>query len=261
MGLSQGEQMSESILLRANAMRWYCVVFMEGGETEEQDRENATAYLLLSSVREDLMTLAVERALQLAEEGDPLVRIQLSLDLAEGELRALAVTCAAGPSSVSQQLALQLDALLTGMVEVNWPAWDPSPEATALTRREAWRRLGQRLSDLLLVLEMGQDDLPVPVQAAWQEALEQMQEGIAALEAAVERGLPEPGNSPKVSPRPATPTTRSATTPATKPATKPTPLPPRKPDKPKVNKPPFKPSKPFPERFKDLKDLWHSKKP
>ncbi|MCS7159722.1 MAG: hypothetical protein RMJ19_04555 [Gemmatales bacterium] len=247
--------------LRANAEQWWSVVFIAESGSEELAPENPSAHLLMSSIRWELWDLTLACALRLAEVNDPLLRLHLTMDLAEGLLRGLAVVCGAGPSSVSIRLARYLNRLLQDTLQANWPASERCAQAEIGPRRQGWNQGLQRLADLLAILQLDDAELPTAVRAAWSAALTELDEGIAAIEAAFERGAPQLVvlSKPENNPPPPTAPNQTVVAPA-KPMGKPNQEMPRKPDKLKPPKLPFKPNKPFPDRFKDLKDLWEGKK-
>ncbi|MCS7166794.1 MAG: hypothetical protein RMI91_14755 [Gemmatales bacterium] len=244
----------------ANESAWWYVVFLGEGDAEIAGSDSPAAYLLWASIGRELWDLTMRCALRLAEESDPLQRMEAALDWAEGLLRGVAVLCSAGPNPLARQLSRHLNSLLTGTLRTNWPAVDRVEQAAQTSRRQAWQRSLQRLEDMSALLHVGEEQLPAEIQAAWRSALAELAEGITALEAACERGLPQPWvpRQPEGKPLTGVPTDPPAT--RAKPPGKPPAEPPRKPEKSKPPKLPFKPYKPFPERFKDIKDFWEGKK-
>lgn len=247
----------------ANEMDWLCVIYAAEVGCETEADENPTAYLLLSSVRVELINLIINRALSLAEETDSLIRTKLALDLTEGVLRALGVISGVGSSRVCKRMAGYFNALVLATVEANWPEYDESTDAGSPTRQSMWYQCQQRMADILAVLELGEEEMATPVRWAWRDVMNEVESGMEALRLAYERGMPQPPVKPEkplmdshakpLSPQGSPPKT-------TKPVNKPRSEAPAKPEYIKPHKPPFKPGKPFPERFKDLKDFWQGKK-
>jgi len=246
----------------ANGNDPFFVVFTADEETFAPGEGNLTAYLLGLSLRQELLRLVLECASRLCEQDDSRQRMEIGLDLAEGLVRLLAVVSGAGPSPLSVRIGEYLSAALARTVRGNWPSYDTASDARLPSRQQAWKETEQRLSDLVTVVRMETAELPEEARLAWERAIAAAESGIAEAELALLHGPPQPSPPAELPAKPSSPTLKP-TVPAlpTKPVAKPMiPEPPAKPEKLKPVKPPFKPGKPFPDRFKDIKDLWHGKK-
>jgi hypothetical protein len=245
----------------ANASDPFFVVFTADEETSAPGEGNLTAYLLGLSLRQELLKLVLGCASRLCEQDDSRQRVEIGLDLAEGLVRLLAVVSGAGPSPLSVRIGEYLGAALARTVRGNWPSHDTASDARSPSRQQAWKETEQRLTDLVTVLRMETAELPEEARRAWDRAMAAAESGIAEAELALLHGPPQPPPPPEPPAKPSSPMPKP-TVPAlpTRPVAKPIPEPPAKPEKPKPVKPPFKPGKPFPDRFKDIKDLWHGKK-
>ncbi len=246
----------------ANANDPFFVVFTADEETSATGEDNPTAYLLGLSLRQELLKLVLGCASRLCEQDDSRQRVEIGLDLAEGLVRLLAVVSGAGPSPLSVRIGEYLGAALARTVRGNWPSYDAVSDARSPSRQQAWKETEQRLTDLVAVLRMETAELPEEARRAWERAIAAAESGIAEAELALLHGPPQPSPPAEPPAKPSSPTPKPTVPPLpTRPVAKPMiPEPPAKPEKPKPGKPPFKPGKPFPDRFKDIKDLWHGKK-
>jgi hypothetical protein len=135
---------------------------------------------------EDLLSRLVRLGLRLAEEGDPLRRAEVSLDLSAHLTQAIVLLSADGHTEQAVQLGEQLGELMDQGVADNLDrvsAADPDPE-----RKVAVERVRQQAIQATTMLEKNLAQAPAAARAGLEQAMEASRDG---RDRAVKGGKPK----------------------------------------------------------------------